>query len=288
MIDPPPPSDIYGPRAPRVVIEHTLSPDSEEAQRRAERRAAEERAEAKEAAEERARAAREAAEEHARREAPKQLEAARQGDTFHANLDKEGRLWVQTRNSEGNASSQSVIVGHVWDALAAGGIDIQPKESAVVRFRIGGEIELAATVKLRVGFFGGRTLLLPSIQVRWLSLEERVAERVADWHANLKGRTGILNVTYYDSNRTEIHEDKINVYELLAKSGIELQPKGSAVVRFALGADLMEATVELEVGFFGFNHKLKLLSVKKKRGEAPPGAMVPVATRLRTSPSSTV
>jgi hypothetical protein len=266
MFEPPPPPDTYQPpQAPYVLHkpseeeqaaarESLMDPASREEHRRARREAAEERART-EAAEERARATIETA---------KQLEAARQGHTFHPNLDKAGRLWVQTRNSEGNASSQPLMVGNVWNALAEGGIDIQPKASEVVRFRIGGEIEVAATVKLHVGFFGGRTLLLPSFQVRWLSLEERVAS----WKPALESESGNFHIIYRDSNAKTIHEDGFNVYDVLAESGTKLRPKGSAVIRFAFGADLMEATVELEVGLLGFKRKLKVVSVTRKRGEA--------------------
>jgi hypothetical protein len=217
----------------------------------------------------------ESAENKAARVAAENLErvlnAAHQGHMVHCNLDNAGSLQVQMRDSSGNVSSQPLMIGNVWDALAQRGIEIQPGASEVVRFRIGEELEVAATVKLQVGFFGGRTLLLPSIDVRWLSLEERVAE----WHAFLVERIDsdavrhtLLRVSYQDSNYQDIHEDEIDVGDVLAKSGIELRPKGSAVIRFALGADLMEATVELEVGLLGFRRKFKLVSVERKRGEA--------------------
>jgi K+/H+ antiporter YhaU regulatory subunit KhtT len=251
---------------PKVVKYLGTSPERQAAER--ERQAAEREAES------RSEAARQPArqEVEARREAARQAanlleavrEAGEQGSTYHPNLDGSGRLWIQVRDGDGQVIGQPVLIANMWQALGERGIELQHRESEIVRLPILGELEVRATVKLKVGFFGGRTLLLPSAELRWLSLEERVA----DWYANLEGETGILNVTYYDTNRTEIHEDKIDVYDVLTKSGIKLQPKGSAVIRFALGADLMEATVELEVGFLGFSRKLKLLSVKRNRGEA--------------------
>jgi hypothetical protein len=243
-----------------------------EARREAARQAAEREAKARRAAARQA--ARQEAEQEAeaRREAARQaanlLEAVResggQGGTYHPSLDGSGRLWIQVRDGDGQVIGQPVLIANMWQALAERRIELQHQESEVVRFTILGELEVRATVTLKVGFFWGRTLLLPSVELRWLSLEERVA----DWYANLEGETGILNVTYYDRNRTEIHEDKINVYDLLAKSAPKLRPKGSAVIGFSLGADLMEATIEIEVGFLGFSRKVKLLSVKRKRGEA--------------------
>lgn len=197
------------------------------------------------------------------------LKAAHRGDTFRGWLDKYGWLWMRTRNSDGNVRSQTLRIGSVQLALAEGGIDIQPEASEVVRFRIGEEIEVAATVKLHVGFFGGHKFHLISYQVRWLSLDERVEK----WNASLREgwksyneRTTWLQVTYRDSYGDFIHQDEIDVYDVLTKSGIKL--KGRPVIRFALGADLMEATLEFEVGLLGFSRKLKLLSVERKRGEA--------------------
>jgi len=226
------------------------------------------------AAEQEAEARREAAEQEAeaRREAARQAtnlleavrEAGRQGGTYHPSLDGSGRLWIQVHNSDGKVIGQPVLIANMWQALAERSIELQHQESEIVRFTILGELEVRATVTLKVGFFGGRTLLLPSVELRWLSLEERVA----DWYANLESETGILNVTYYDSNRTEIHEDKINVYDVLAANGMKLRPRARVVVSFALGEDLMQATVELEVEFFGIRRKLKLVSLERKRGEA--------------------
>jgi len=218
----------------------------------------------REAAEREAEARREAARQAATNLLEAYAEACRQGGTYHWRLDGSSWLWIQVRDSDGKVIGQPVLIANMWQALAERRIELQHQESEVVRFTILGELEVRATVTLKVGVFGGRTLLLPSVELRWLSLEERVAK----WYANLESETGILNVTYYDSNRTEIHEDKINVYDVVAESGWKLRPQGRAVVSFALGKDLMQATVELEVGAFGFRRKLKLISLERKRGEA--------------------
>jgi hypothetical protein len=88
MFEPPPPFDHQPPQAPIV---HHISPEQK--------------------------AVREAARQHeeaARQQLASFLYAAQQGDTLHGKVDKEDKLWMHTRDSEGKVSSQPLMIGDVW------------------------------------------------------------------------------------------------------------------------------------------------------------------------------
>jgi hypothetical protein len=113
-----------------------------------------------------------AAERAAARAAAEQVEsfiaAVRQGGTIHAAVDNNGSLSVQMRDSDGNVSSEPLVLGNVWDELAKRGIELQPQGSEVLSFTIGMRLLLRVRVTLHVGFFGRRKIRLHrDLELEW-------------------------------------------------------------------------------------------------------------------------
>jgi hypothetical protein len=216
-----------------------------------------------------------------RREAARQvatfLEVAREVDrqdgTYYASLDTSGGLWLRAQDSDGNVIGQPLMIANMWDVLTERRIRLLPQGSEVVRLTIGDELVVRVNVTLhKKGFLGfGRELrLLPSLEVEWKAQEalRELSKKFASWRHEYLSESGHLTIWFYDSNHEEIHEQEINVFDELAEIGVELRPQTRTILSFAVGEDLMQAKVELEVGFFGFRRKLKLLSLVRKRGEA--------------------
>jgi hypothetical protein len=273
MFEPPPPFEPSPPQA-AVVRElkpstRLLSPEERDAERLAEAR----REAARRAAERLAEAHREAA-----RQVATFLEAAREVDRqdgayYTANLDTSGGLWLRAQDRDGNVIGQPLMIANMWDVLTERRIKLLPQGSEVVRFTIGEQLVVRVNVTLyKKGFLGfGRELqLLPSLEVEWKAQEalRELSRKFASWGHEYLSESGHLTIRFYDSTQEEIHKQEINVFDELDAIGLKLRPRQRTILSFAVGEDLMQAKVELEVGFLWFRRKLTLLSLVRKRGEA--------------------